>query len=63
MEMQPVYVKKADPKDRTTWMDKFIALEPKGGVMDVIEAARNGRARAVFKEIFAAGAEPSRFAA
>jgi hypothetical protein len=35
--MRPVYVKKANPKDRSTWMDDFIALEPAGGVRAVIE--------------------------
>jgi len=49
--MQPVYVKKSDPRKRTTWMDKFIASEPAGGVRDVIETARHGRARAVFAAI------------
>ncbi|HEY2599726.1 MAG TPA: hypothetical protein VGJ79_14745 [Candidatus Dormibacteraeota bacterium] len=50
--MRPLYVKKASPKDRVTWMDKFIALEPRGGVRDVIEIAhRNCRARAVFDAI------------
>jgi hypothetical protein len=35
--MQPVYVKKADPRDRITWMDKFIALSPIGGFIGVVE--------------------------
>ncbi len=34
--MEPVYVKKSDPQKRTTWMDKFIASDPGGGVRDVI---------------------------
>ena len=50
--MEPVYVTKADPKDRTTWMDHFIALEPVGGVREVVEVARRNRARAVFETIF-----------
>ena len=61
--MQPVYVKKANPKDRTTWMDNFIASEPKGGVRDVAEMAKHGRARAVFTAIFAIDSEPGRAAA
>ena len=38
--MQPTYVKKTDPKDRDTWMDKFIALEPAGGFRPVVEATQ-----------------------
>ena len=38
--MQPMYVKKTDPKDRNTWMDEFIALEPAGGFRPVVEAAQ-----------------------
>jgi hypothetical protein len=38
--MQPVYVKNADPTDRNTWMDKFIALEPVGGFRAVVEATQ-----------------------
>ena len=38
--MQPMYVKKTDPKDRNTWMDKFIALEPAGGFRAVVEATQ-----------------------
>ena len=49
--MDPVYVKKADPRQRTTWMDAFIASEPAGGFRDVIEMSRHGRARAVFNAI------------
>ena len=40
--MEPVYVKKADPNDRTTWMDTFIALEPAGGVRAVVEGTQHG---------------------
>ena len=61
--MEPVYVKKADPNDRTTWMDSFIALEPAGGVRDVIEMARHVRARAVFEAILNVVSEGSRAAA
>jgi hypothetical protein len=61
--MQPVYVKKPNPKDRTTWMDNFIASEPKGGVRDVIEMARHVRAGAVFTAIFAVDSEPGKAAA
>lgn len=39
--MEPVYVKKADPNDRTTWMDSFIALEPAGGVRAVVQGTRH----------------------
>jgi hypothetical protein len=35
--MEPVYVKKTDRKDRNTWMDKFIALEPAGGFRAAVE--------------------------
>jgi hypothetical protein len=41
--MQPVYTAKANPSDRKTWMDQFIALEPKGGVRDVVEWMQNGK--------------------
>jgi hypothetical protein len=61
--MQPVYVKKANPKDRTTWMDHFVASEPKGGVRDVVEMSRHGRARAVFTAIFTIDSQPGRAAA
>ena len=40
--MKPVYVKKVDPSDRTTWMDWFIALEPKGGARDFVGISKNG---------------------
>ena len=40
--MKPVYVKKADPNDRTTWMDSFIALEPAGGVRAVVQGPPHG---------------------
>ena len=39
--MQPVYVMKADPKDRNTWMDKFIALEAAGGFRAAVEGTRH----------------------
>jgi hypothetical protein len=39
--MQPVYVKNADPRDRSTWMDGFIALEPAGGVRAVVEGTHH----------------------
>jgi len=61
--MQPRYVKKAEPKDRITWMDRFIALEPDGGVRDVIEMARQDQARAVFEAILNVVSEGSRAAA
>ena len=61
--MSPVYVKKSDPNARTTWIDKFIALEPAGGVRDIVIAAGNGRARAVFSAIFGLGPEVGRIAA
>jgi hypothetical protein len=63
MTMQPTYVKKADPKDRITWMDHFIALEPDGGVRDVIEMARHDRARSVFEAILNVVSDGSRAAA
>ena len=61
--MSPVYVKKSDPNARTTWIDKFIALEPAGGVRDAVHMAGNGRARVVFTSIFGLGAEAGRAAA
>jgi hypothetical protein len=61
--MEPVYVKKADRKDQTTWMDTFIALEPTGGVRDVVETARHHRARAVFVAILGVVSERTRSAA
>ena len=39
--MERVYVKKPRPRDRRTWFDRFIALEPAGGVRAVIERAQN----------------------
>ena len=60
--MRPIYVKKADPKDRITWMDGFIALEPTGGVRDVVETARHDRARTVFAAILSVVSEGSRAA-
>jgi hypothetical protein len=41
--MQPVYVKKANPRDRKTWIERFIALEPKGGVRDFVKRIQNGK--------------------
>jgi hypothetical protein len=61
--MQPVYIKKPDPKDRTTWMDKFIALEPQGGVRDIVEMVQKGRAKAVFVAILGFPSEGSKAAA
>ena len=61
--MAPVYIKKSDPKDRTTWIDKFIASDPKGGAVDAVEMARNGRAKAVFAAILAVGRERRQVAA
>jgi hypothetical protein len=39
--MPAVYVKKADPKDRNTWMDGFIALEPAGGFRAAVEGTEH----------------------
>jgi len=39
--MQPVYTVKANPDERKTWMDRFVALEPKGGVRHVVERIQN----------------------
>jgi hypothetical protein len=61
--MQPVYVRKTDPKDHVTWMDKFIAQEPKGGFRDVVELARHGRAKAIFTAILAIEEEVGKAAA
>ena len=61
--MESVYVKKADPHDRITWMDKFIALEPAAGVRDVVEVARRDRARVVFETNFSVVSASSRAAA
>lgn len=38
--MKPVYVKKSNPAERKTWIDRFIAIEPKGGFRSVVELAR-----------------------
>jgi hypothetical protein len=43
--MNPVYFKKVDPNNRTTWIDWFTALEPKGGFRDAVERIQNGDAR------------------
>ena len=40
--MQPVYVKKTDPRDRSTWMDEFISLEPVAGVRAVVDGIQYG---------------------
>lgn len=61
--MEPMYVRKADPKDRVSWMDKFIAQEPKGGFRDVIELARHGRSKAIFTAILAIKSEAGKAAA
>lgn len=61
--MEPVYVRKANPKDRVTWMDRFIAQEPKGGFRDVVELARRGRAKAIFTAILAIETEAGKAAA
>jgi hypothetical protein len=61
--MQPVYVRKSNPNDRITWMDKFIAQEPKGGVRDVVEMARAGRVPTTSSAIFALIATPKQVAA
>jgi hypothetical protein len=42
--MKPVYVKKRNPRDRVTWMDRFLSLEPSGGVRSAVELARKRRA-------------------
>jgi hypothetical protein len=61
--MEPVYVKKADPKDQTTWLDTFIALEPTGGVREVVATAQHHRARAVFLAVLGVVSERTRSAA
>jgi hypothetical protein len=61
--MQPVYVKKADPADRTTWMDHFIARPPAGGIYDAVQMTRRDRAREVFVAILNVASEGSRAAA
>lgn len=38
--MERVYVRKPRPKDRRTWIDRFIALEPAGGVRAIVERAQ-----------------------
>jgi hypothetical protein len=42
--MQPVYTVKANPSEPKTWMDRFVAIEPKGGVRDVVERMQNCKA-------------------
>ena len=61
--MQPVYVRKANPTDRVTWMDRFIAQEPKGGVRDVVEMIRRGQAKVVFAAIMAIDSKVGKVAA
>jgi hypothetical protein len=62
--MQPVYVKKANPEDRVTWIDKLIALELNGDLSDVVEMTRRqGRAYSVFAAILAVDSEAGRAAA
>ena len=62
--MTPMYVKKSDPRQRVTWMDRYIASEPPGGVRDVIAGmAPDARARAVFEMIVRSGPERDRVAA
>jgi len=41
--MRPVYVKKRNARERTTWIDHFVASEPKGGFRSVVELARGRR--------------------
>jgi hypothetical protein len=40
--MQPAYTVKLNRIDRKTWMDHFVATEPKGGVRDVVQRMHNG---------------------
>lgn len=61
--MEPVYVKKADPRERTTWLDKFIVLEPKGGARNIVDMVHDGRSMAVFAAILGLGSRSSRAAA
>ncbi|HEV2140660.1 MAG TPA: hypothetical protein VGT01_05660 [Candidatus Dormibacteraeota bacterium] len=61
--MQPVYVRKANPTDRVTWMDWFIAQEPKGGVRDVVEMVRRGQAKVVFAAIMGLDSKAAKVAA
>jgi len=42
--MQAVYVKNANTNGNKTWIDRYIALEPKGGVRDVVERMHSGKA-------------------
>jgi hypothetical protein len=51
--MQPVYVVKANPSYRKTWLDHFVTTEPKGGVRDVVERIHN-------REAFDSGASLAR---
>jgi hypothetical protein len=61
--VQPSYVKKPDPRERTTWMDRFIAVEPKGGVRDTVDMVHEGRSKAVFTAILGSGSRIGRAAA
>jgi hypothetical protein len=58
--MQPVYVKKTNPQDRNTWMDKFIALEPAGGVRAVVEGTQYRSSSQDLAAIFSRLAAPVR---
>jgi hypothetical protein len=58
--MQPVYVKNADPKDRTTWMDKFIALEPAGGFRAAVEGTQHTSVSQGLAAIFSLSPAPVR---
>ena len=58
--MQPVYVKKADPKDRSTWMDNFIALEPVGGFRAVVEGTHYSSSSQALAAIFSRLSAPVR---
>ena len=61
--MQPVYERKANPKDRVTWMDRFVATEPTSGFQDVVDLVQNGRAKAVFTAVMAIRSEARKAAA
>jgi hypothetical protein len=58
--MQPVYIKKADPRDRTTWIDKFIAGEANHGFRAVVELALKGSAPIEADSIFNLPSVPRR---
>ena len=61
--MRPIYVRKGNPSDRVTWMDRFIATEPQGGVREVVERAWHGRAKSIFIAILAVESDAGRAAA